>query len=178
MCLDLPALYIGWSEWIFKGWEHAFIFSPWKRAFFVVYLFSDDVLIRSVLGGVLSQTHIIMLWVGLCGGLFVVLCFMFHEAGRGFAAGRSGAGPLTCSRLSVISTCSYTQTSPLHGAKLLLSSLVCDLTRTSSSTSHHPASWLYNTFKVIVQKNLSLQNIWYDHNLLLHVCCCRWLRLI
>ena len=59
---------------------------------------------------------------GHCDGLLVVcLCaFCFRgEAPHGFAAGRRRTGPHTCSTQSIISSCSYSQACPLHGAGLL-----------------------------------------------------------
>lgn len=61
--------------------------------------------------------------IGLCGRLFVVcfLCIVCQtgDAGHGLATGLNCVSPHTCSALSVTSTCSYSQTFPLHCARSL-----------------------------------------------------------
>lgn len=59
--------------------------------------------------------------IGLCGGLLVVyfLCFMFQKC-----LVRLGVALLPVEAVSVTSTCSHTQTFPLHGARILSSALV------------------------------------------------------
>ena len=68
----------------------------------------------------LEACYYCTLWWPVCR-LLNVLCVseVPDEAERSFAAGWSCAGPHTCSALSVISTCSCTQTFTLHGARLL-----------------------------------------------------------
>lgn len=69
------------------------------------------------------------LWWPVCGLCLVFLVSeVLGEAGRGFVAGWRSAGLHTCSTLSITSTCTCTQTFPLHGARLLSPAPVCDQT--------------------------------------------------
>ena len=80
------------------------------------------------------------LWWPVCDLCLVLLVSeVLGEAGRGFVAGRRCAGRNTCSTLSITSTCTYTQTFPLHGARLLSPAPVCDPTIPEKRPPNHSA---------------------------------------